>query len=196
MITGRMPRQRGDAARQRHLALDRLLDEEGGGAELLQRRLGLHRFPEVDDRVDVLVLLVAVEGDAQPLGHRVEHAGDLHQPLDVGLAVAADLELEAALAVGGDHFLERLGQAVADARARRLVGGDDRVDQPDRVPGGDAAHRLEVGEEGGEVEGAQVGNQRMRAPCRRGCCASPSRSWRPTIRQTASITARSSRALP
>ena len=69
-------RQRRDAARERDLALDRLLDEERRGAELLQRRLGLHRAPQVDDRVDVLVLLVAVERDVQRLGAPVEHAGD------------------------------------------------------------------------------------------------------------------------
>ena len=64
---------------------------------------------------------------------RVEDAGDAHQPVEVGPAVAADLELEAALAVGRDDFVERLGQAVVDARAGRLVGRDDRVDQADGV---------------------------------------------------------------
>ena len=65
--------QRRDAARERDLALDRLLDEERRRAELLQRRLGLHRAPQGDDRIDVLVLLVAVERDVQRPGDAVEH---------------------------------------------------------------------------------------------------------------------------
>ena len=53
--------------------------------------------------------------------------------------VAADLELEVAVAVGRDDLLERLRQAVVDARAGRLVGRDDRVDEADRVARLDAS---------------------------------------------------------
>ncbi len=93
---------------------------------------------------------------------RVEDAGDSHEPVEVGLAVAADLELEAALAVGRDDFGERLGQAVVDARAGRLVARRDRVDQADGVARLDRRRRLQAGEKAGEVERAEVGDDRVR----------------------------------
>ena len=152
MITGR---KRASGAMLRASATERLIGcsmKSVAAHSLLQRRLGLHRAPQVEHRLDVLVLLVAVEGDVQRPGDAVEDAGDAHQPLEVGAAVAADLELEAALAVGRDDFGERLGQAVLDARAGRLVGGRDRVDQADGVARLDARRRPQAGEEGGEVE--------------------------------------------
>ena len=152
MMTGRCRASGAMLRAECDLALDRLLDEERRRTELLQPRLGLHRAPQLDGGLDVVVLLVAVERDVERAGDRVEDAGDLYQALDVGLPVAAHLELESALAVRGDHFVERLGQAVVDPRAGRLVAGDDRVEQADRVPRLDAAHRLEAGEKGGEVE--------------------------------------------
>ena len=48
---------------------------------------------------------------------------DPDQPVEIGAPIAAHLELEAALAVPRDDFLERLGQAIVDARPRRLVAG-------------------------------------------------------------------------
>ena len=42
------------------------------------------------------------------LGNAIEHGGDRAQALDVGLHIAADLELEPAMTVARDHFLERL----------------------------------------------------------------------------------------
>ena len=71
--------ERLDAARECDLALDRLLDEERRRAQLLQRRLGFHRAPQLDDRFDVLVLLVAVEGDVQRPGDAVDEALPLLQ---------------------------------------------------------------------------------------------------------------------
>ena len=89
MMTGRKRASGCDAARQRDLALDRLLDEERRRAQPLQRRLGLHRLPQLGDRLDVFVLLVAVERDVDRLADAVEHAGDPRQALEVGLEVAA-----------------------------------------------------------------------------------------------------------
>jgi hypothetical protein len=106
-------------------------------------------------------LLVAVERDVQS-GDAVEDARDPDQPLEIGTAVAADLELEATLAVGGDDFLERLGQAVVDARARGLVARRDRIDEADRVARLDARGRREAGQEGAEVEAAEIGNDGVR----------------------------------
>ena len=45
-------------------------------------------------RVDVLVLLVAVERDVQWPGAAVEHRGDLHQPLEVGARSPPTLSLK------------------------------------------------------------------------------------------------------
>ena len=153
------------------LPLDRLLDEGDAGAQARQARLGVHPPPEREHALDVVVLLVAVEAAAVAAGDAVEHAGDPRQPLDVGLDVAGDLELEPALAVGGDHLLERLRQAVADALGR--VGGGDRVDQADGVAGGDRRRRLQAGEEGGGSR-SRPGRGRGRWDRgRRGCAARP-----------------------
>ena len=115
-----MPKARRTSRASARLPLDRLLDEGDAGAQARQARLGVHALPEREHAVDVVVLLVAVERGAVAAVDAVEHAGDARQPLDVGVDVAGDLELEPALAVGGDDLLERLGQAVADALG--LVG--------------------------------------------------------------------------
>ena len=81
----------------------------------------LHALPQLQHAVDAVVLLVAVQRAAVAAVDAVEHAGDAQQPLHVGVDVAGHLELEPAVAVGGDHLFQRLGQAVADTLA--LVGG-------------------------------------------------------------------------
>ena len=125
---------------------------------------------------------------------------------------AGDLELEPAVAVGGDHLFQRLGQAVADALG--LVGARDRVDQADGVARGDRARRPQPGEEGVEVEAGQVGRRgggaeagavaahhlvegllqraAQRVEHARGRSA-PGRSWRPGCSGRAPRRARSAR---
>ena len=56
---------------------------------------------------------------------------------DVGLGVAGDLQLEVAVAVGGDGLLKRLGEAVVQAVGRGEVGGGQRVGEADGVADGD-----------------------------------------------------------
>ena len=67
MMTGRAVASARDAARQRDLPLDRLLDEEGRGAELLQRGSASMARHSADGDLGVVILLVAVERDAQAL---------------------------------------------------------------------------------------------------------------------------------
>ena len=84
MITGR---KRASGAMLRASATDRLI-----GCSM--KSVAAHSFCSAGSasialhssthRLDVLVLLVAVEGDVQRPGDAVEHAGDAHQPIEVG----------------------------------------------------------------------------------------------------------------
>lgn len=66
------------------------------------------------------------------------------------------LELEVVYAVNRHHHAQGFGQAVADTRAFGLVVGFNRVDLADGVARGDARRGLEGGQEGAEVDAAQV----------------------------------------
>ena len=88
----------------------------------------------------------------------IEDTGDLGQALEVGRDVAADLQLEVALAVSGDDFGQGLRQAVAD----RLRRGQDRVDHADGVAGVDARRRPQAGQKTVHIETIEV----RRQPCR------------------------------
>jgi hypothetical protein len=127
--------ERRHAGVQRAGTLHRLLDEQDGGAQPRQPRLGLHRAPQGQGAIGVLVLLVAIQRRVVG-GAGVEHGRDAAQPLHVGAEVAAHLQLPEAVAVGGEHLLQRFRQTVI--HALRLVGGDDRVEQADRVAGVDS----------------------------------------------------------
>ena len=83
------------------------------------------------------------------------------EAIDVGLERAADLELEIAVAVGGDHLLQALRQAVVQPLARRL-GLRQRIDQPDGVAHEDRRRRRKLGEECLEIEAREVGRGRGR----------------------------------
>ena len=138
MITGR---SRASGSTERDSATARLIgcsmnsvdcDEPG------QRRRLLDLAPQLDDALDVVVLLVAVERGAVVARTGIEHGGDAAQPFEVGLDVAAHLQLVVAAAIVGDDLLQGLGQAVIDALRRRPVGRRQRIDQPDRMAHVDA----------------------------------------------------------
>ncbi len=126
---------------------------------------------------------------------RVEDAGDSHEPVEVGLAIAADLELEAALAVGRDDFGERLRQAVVDARAGRLVAAVIGSTRP-------TVWRASMLGAGCRPARKDVKSNAPRSGIV-GCATMPGRLLRiavqkltPCRRQTASRTPRSTSALP
>ena len=123
MITGLPRSARAQVGFERELARDRLLDEQRSTrhrrASAGVRRMRAH---ELGDAGCIRVLLVAVErGEV-----RLRRAGRAPPAIGASRArsardVAADLELEIAVAVGGDHFLQRFRQAVVHALGE--VGG-------------------------------------------------------------------------
>ncbi len=148
-----------DVALQRHRPRDRLFDERDRLHQPSQCRRLPHRPPQLEHAVDVPVLLVAVEADHVRIGQPVEHRGDRRQPRHVGVHVTADLELEIAVTVDGDHLLQGLRQAVVDPFALATVGGDDRIDHADGMAGVNARGGAEPGEERGDVVPLELGQQ-------------------------------------
>ena len=160
------PRQRIDRLLQRRGPLDRLLDEQRGCHQPLQRRRLPHAAPQFGDALDRVVLLVAVERRPILAGAAVEHAGDAREPVEISGNVAAHLELVVAAAVVAHDLLERLRQAIVDALAPLLVGGDDRIDQPDRVPHRNLRARAQIAEEPLHIEARKIGREAARGDAR------------------------------
>ena len=75
-------------------------------------RRSLHAPPQIEQRVEIVILLVAVERDMVGPGDAVQHGRDLDQPLQIGVDHAAHLELEKSVAIGRNHLFQRLRQAV------------------------------------------------------------------------------------
>ena len=163
MMTARCFASGVDRTGQRDRPLDRLLDEQGRLGEPGQGRRLLDLAPQFDDALDVVVLLVAVEGRAVVAGAGVEHGGDAAEPLEIGRDVAADLQLVVAAAIVGHDLLEGLRQSVVHTLRRRPVGGGQRIDQADRVAHLDAGCRREAGQERAEIGVRDVRRQRGRA---------------------------------
>ena len=152
-----------DRLGQRLGAGDRLLDEQDRRLEPRQPRLRADPAPQVDDRVDVIELLVAVERREIGLRDAVEHRGDARQAIDVGIERARDLELEIAVAVGRDHLLQALRQAVVEPLAGEFRLRQ-RVDQTDGVAREDRRRRRKAREERVEIEAGEVGRGRGGEP--------------------------------
>ena len=161
MITGLRDDSALHVARQRRLPLDRLLDEGDAAAQARQPRFRIHPLPQLDDAVDVVVLLVAVERCAVAAADAVEHARDARQAVDVGGDVAGHLELEPAVAVGGDTSSSVSGRPspTRSVWSARVIGSTS--------PTVWRASMLEAGcrpaEECRPVEAGQVGAQIARA---------------------------------
>ena len=134
------------------LAVDRLLDEQDARDQALQLRRSLHAPPQIEQRFEIVILLVAVERDVVGPGDAVQHGRDFHQPLQIGVDHAAHLELEKSVAIGGNHLCQRLRQAVGGGAG--MAG--DGVDQADRVACGNARRRHQLREEPRQVEARQV----------------------------------------
>src|SRR5580693_4821894 len=98
MITGR---SLASGSTDRDGALDRLLDEQRRLHEPGQRRRHLDLAPQLDDAFDIVILLVAVERGAVVAGTGIEYGSDTTEPFEVGLDVAAHLQLVVAAAVVG-----------------------------------------------------------------------------------------------
>src|SRR5207302_10955694 len=80
----------------------------------------------------ILVLLVAVERHEGTGVVAIQHGRDRLEAREIGLGAAADFELEVAVAIRPDRFIQRLGQAVANALLE--VGGGDGIDETYGVP--------------------------------------------------------------
>src|SRR5262249_58838262 len=111
---------------------------EGGGRVCCRQPA-----PQQREALYVVLLLVPVEGGGVIAGGGVEHGGNPHEPIEVGGDVAANLQFVVAPAVVGDGFLQRFRQPVVDALARLLIGGGDRVHEPNGVAHGDIGGRMQ-----------------------------------------------------
>ena len=132
---------------------DRLLDEQDARRQPLELRRVLHAPPQVEQRGDVVVLFVAVEGDEIGLGNAIDDAGDVDQPRQIGRGIAADLEFEVAVAVGGDDLFQRFRQSIVDLS--RVAAND--VDKADGMARGDAIGGLKSREKMRHSETRQIG---------------------------------------
>ena len=103
-------------------------------------------------------MLVAVERHFVGLSRAVEHRGDLRQPLNIGIALAAYLELEVNMAIGGDDLFQALRQPVVQALAL-CVSARDGVDKTNGVARENRIGRFQAGEKSVEVEAGKVRRQ-------------------------------------
>src|SRR5690606_26319000 len=99
-------------------ALQRLFDEEDRTVELVQRRPRADRLHQAGEIVEALVLLVAVERDRELSADLPQQPGYLLQTRNVGIGVAAHLDLEIANPIVVQIVGQRLRQAIADALGR------------------------------------------------------------------------------
>ena len=159
-------------------------------SQALQPRRALHAPPQIEQGGEIVVLLVAVERGMIGAGDRVQHRRDLGEALQIGVDVAADLELEEGVAVGRDDFFERLRQAVVrpapDGRRWRRPGrpyGARRCSPPASTARGIPACRSRPDPTVAPAAG--------RDRCPADCSASPRRTSSPRCRHSASRTARS-----
>src|SRR5262249_35750533 len=83
------------------------------------------------DTLGTLVLLVAVKGDEISDLAPVQHGRDRLKPEEISIGLAAHFELEIAVTISLDPFLQRLGEPVADTLPQ--VRSSDRVDETHRV---------------------------------------------------------------
>ena len=112
-------------------AVERLLDEGGEGDQARQGRGAAHGVHQARDVLHALVLLVAVQRDQVGLGDQaVEGRGDAPEAVQVGIELAADLELEVAEPLELHALLERLREPVPEPAVGRHVRGDDGVEKP------------------------------------------------------------------
>src|SRR5882672_7865841 len=107
-------------------ASERLLEQNDRCLEAGEPRVFADPAPQFDDAIDVVELLVTVERGKIAADLFVENAGNVAKPLDIGIELTGNLELEIAVTVSGDRLLERFGQAVVQALARVEVRGRQR----------------------------------------------------------------------
>src|SRR3954471_38430 len=107
------------------------------------------RVTQRDHGIDVRELLVAVERDGV-FGQAVEDRRDIDEPREVAIEIAAQLDLEIAVAVSPDDLLERDRKPVR-AGHRRTVAFE-RIGKADRVSSSNAVTARQAGEEGVQRE--------------------------------------------
>jgi hypothetical protein len=96
--------------------VQRLLDEQQAGHERLEGRLGAEGFPQPPERLDLLEVFVAVEGEGVIAGDvGRDDVGDAAESVEVARGVAPELDLEMGEAVAADAVFQGLREAVVDA---------------------------------------------------------------------------------
>jgi hypothetical protein len=100
---------------ERHVAVERLLDENEAGEKSRDDRVGEKLLPQRAERRDGAVVLVAIEREFAGGTLAFQQAGEPMQTLAVVLDVAAEFDFEMGKTVGADTVLQRLRQAVVHA---------------------------------------------------------------------------------
>ncbi len=108
-------------------------------------------------------------------------------------ALAADLELEITVAIGGNHLFQAFRQAVVEALAFR-VGVGDGVDKAHRMTGEDRVGWFGAGEKLVEIEAGKVGVSAVSMPSL--LSRTNAAAETPSSRPSASMMARSIKAVP
>src|SRR4029434_10321243 len=96
------------------LRVDRLLDEQDARDQALESRRGLHTPPQIEQAIEIIKLLVAIQRDMVGPSDTIQHCRDLDEALQLGVDRAADLELEKSVAEDVNGLFQRFGQAVVD----------------------------------------------------------------------------------
>ena len=141
---------------------DGLFEIAGAGDQPLQPGFGGETVQHFDGRGGIGELLVAVQGHPV-VGQPVEHGGDGLEAVDIRRRVAAELELEVAVAVAGDHRFQAHGQPVAGVVGHLRLR--DRIGEAHGVADGDAVERPKVRQEPVDIGTAEImGQQTGRQP--------------------------------
>ena len=119
-----------------------LLNKLQTAPERLQGRIPGQGLPERAEGSEVQILFVAVQRVAG-IGHRAtQQGGNLPEPIQVLLGLAADLDLEPPYPVHPHHRFQGLGQFVAQPFLLRDVDFRQRIPQSHGMPGLQGPQRL------------------------------------------------------
>ena len=118
---------------QRHVTMQRLLDEQQMTPHARQRRPRRERRPKFPKRRRAPEAFVSIQAERK-IPRRAAHQQreDSLQPVDV-LRPPADLDLEVTQPVNADARVERLGQSVLDPFTAREIARLERIGQAHRV---------------------------------------------------------------
>jgi hypothetical protein len=133
--------------------MDGLLEIEQGPTEARESGIGPDRLQKLPRGLDFRELLVSVERDVVGVWKPIQKVRQLAKTCSIRVELAAQLDLEVSVPIGGDHLVERLRQTVVDSIALIEFVGLQRIGQTDRVTSLDLLPRPKLGQECVRIEG-------------------------------------------